>query len=105
MKRLLIGMATVLMSALCTVQPAAAADGVYVVKPVAEKRVKQLPDGPLYWRIENFPTLAQAQAAIGTDRWNPNTVSYDGATSLAAEVAGKVWLFTLGPKGARHRWN
>jgi len=80
-------------------QPAAAADGVYVVKPVAEKRVKQLPDGPLYWRIETFPTLARAQAAIGSDRWNPNTVSYDSATSLAAEVAGKVWLFTLGPKG------
>ena len=99
MKRLLIGMATVLVSGLCAMQPAAAADGVYVVKPVAEKRVKQLPDGPLYWRIENFPTLAQALAAIGPDRWNPNTVSYDGATSLAAEVAGKDWLFTLGPKG------
>ena len=80
-------------------QPGRAADGVYVVKPVAEKRVKQLPDGPLYWRIENFPTLAQAQAAIGPDRWNPTTVSYDSATSLAAEVAGKDWLFTLGPKG------
>ena len=99
MKRLLIGMATVLVSGLCAMQPAAAADGVYVVKPVAEKRVKQLPDGPLYWRIENFPTLAQAQAAIGPGRWNPDTVSYDGATSLAAEVAGKDWLFTLGPKG------
>lgn len=101
MKRplLVICMATVLASAFCTVRPTAAADGVYVVKPVVEKRIKQLPDGPLYWRIENFPTLAQAQAAIGPDRWNPNTVSYDGATALAAEVAGKVWLFTLGPKG------
>ena len=99
MKRLLIVMATVLVSALCALQPAAGADGGYVVKSVAEKKVKQLPDGPLYWRIENFPTLAQAQAAIGPDRWNLNTVSYDGATSLAAEVAGEVWLFTLGPKG------
>jgi hypothetical protein len=98
MKQLLIGMAMVLVSGLCATQPAAAADGVYVVKPVAEKRVKQLPDGPLYWRIESFPTLAQAQAAIGPNRWNPNTVSYDGATSLAAEAAGKDWLFTLGPK-------
>lgn len=100
LKRLLLGMATVLLSGLCAVQPTAAADGVYVVKPVAEKRVKQLPDGPLYWRIENFPTLAQAQAAIGPDRWNPNTVSYDGATSLIAEVAGKIWVVTLGPKDA-----
>jgi hypothetical protein len=55
-------------------------------KPVAEKKVQQLPPGPLFWRIDNFPTLAQAQAAAGP-------------TGLAAEVAGKVWLFTLGPKG------
>ena len=99
MKRLLIGITTIWVSGLCAVQSTAAADGVYVVKPVAEKRVKQLPDGPLYWRIEKFPTLAEAQSAIGTDRWNPNTVSYDAATSLPAEAAGKVWLFTLGPKG------
>jgi len=94
-----MGMAMALAMGPCAVQATAAADGVYVVKPIAEKRVKQLPDGPLYWRIESFPTLAQAQAAIGPDRWNPNTVSYDGAPSLAAEVAGKDWLFTLGPKG------
>jgi hypothetical protein len=56
------------------------------IKPVVEKKVKQLPAGPLFWRIENFPALAQAQAAAGP-------------TGLAAEVAGKVWLFTLGPKG------
>lgn len=58
----------------------------FVVKPVAEKKLKQLPAGPLYWRVENFQTLAQARAA-------------EGATSLAAEVAGKDWLFTLGAKG------
>jgi quercetin dioxygenase-like cupin family protein len=92
-------MVAVLVSGFWTWQPIVAAEGVYVVKPVAEKKVKQLPAGPLYWRVENFPTLAQAQAAIGPDRWNPNTVNYDVATSLAAEVAGKVWLLTLGPKG------
>lgn len=64
----------------------AAAQQKFVIKPVAEKKLKELPAGPLYWRLENFPTLAQAQAAAG-------------ATSLAAEVAGEVWLFTLGPKG------
>ncbi len=58
----------------------------FVIKKVAEKKLKQLPAGPLYWRIENFPTLAKAQAAAGP-------------ASLAADVAGKVWLFTLGPKG------
>jgi len=56
------------------------------IKNVAEKKLKQLPAGPLYWRIETLPTLAQAKAAAGE-------------TSLAAEVSGKVWLFTLGPKG------
>jgi hypothetical protein len=62
----------------------------FEIKPVAEKKVKQLPSGMLYWRIENFPTLAQAEAAAG-------------ATSLAAEVAGKAWLFTLGEKGGATR--
>lgn len=62
----------------------------FEIKPVAEKKVKQLPSGTLYWRLENFPTLAQAEAA-------------GGATSLAAEVAGKVWLFTLGEKGGATR--
>ncbi len=72
----------------------------YVVKPIAEMKVKQLPKGPLYWRVENFPTLDQAKAAAGEYRWNPNTVTYDGWPSLTAEVAGKVWLFTLGSQGA-----
>jgi hypothetical protein len=72
----------------------------YVVKPIAEMKVKQLPKGPLYWRVENFPTLDQAKAAAGEYRWNPDTVSYEGWPSLTAEVGGKVWLFTLGPQGA-----
>ena len=80
--------------------PAAwAADVKYVVKPVAEMKVKQLPKGPLYWRVENFPTLDQAKAAAGQYRWNPDTVTYDGSPSLTAEIAGKVWLFTLGAQG------
>jgi hypothetical protein len=56
------------------------------IKPLAEKKVAELPAGPLFWRIENFPSLPQAQAAAG--RW-----------SLATESAGKAWLFTLGPAG------
>lgn len=78
----------------------AAAQGQYVVKPVAEKKIKQLPAGPLYWRVENFPTVEQAKAAVGPDGWNPDSVRYEATTSLVAEVAGKVWLLTLGPKGA-----
>ena len=66
--------------------PSAVSAQKFEIRPVAEKKVQQLPPGPLFWRIDNFPTLAQAQAAAGP-------------TGLAAEVAGKVWLFTLGAKG------
>lgn len=58
----------------------------FEVKSIAEKKIQNLPSGTLFWRIDNFPTLAQAQAAAGP-------------TALAAEAAGKAWLFTLGPKG------
>jgi hypothetical protein len=77
-----------------------AEDVQYVVKPIAEMKVKQLPKGPLYWRIENFSTLDQAKSAAGEYRWNPDTVIYEGWPALTAEVAGKIWLFTLGPQGA-----
>src|SRR5262249_7963932 len=76
-----------------------AAQAQYVVQPVAEIKVKQLPKGELFWRVESFPTLDKAKAAAPPYRWNPDTVSYDGLPSLTAEVAGKAWLFTLGPKG------
>jgi hypothetical protein len=56
------------------------------IKALAEKEVSELPPGPLFWRIETFPTLAQAQAAAGTN-------------GLTAESEGKVWLFTLGAAG------
>lgn len=81
-----------------TPSPAAAQER-YNVKPVVEMKLKQLPSGPLYWRVENFPTLTQAQDVAKSFRWNPDTVSYDGSPSLAAEVAGKAWLFTLGAQG------
>jgi hypothetical protein len=57
-----------------------------VVKQLAEKRIAELPAGSLFWRIENFATLKDAKAAAG-------------ATSLAVESRGKVWLFTLGSSG------
>ena len=56
------------------------------VTSLAEKKVAQLPPGPWYWRIDTFPSLAQAQAAAGP-------------TALAAEAGGKAWLFTLGAAG------
>jgi quercetin dioxygenase-like cupin family protein len=76
----------------------AAAQQKYVVEPIAEMKVKQLPAGELFWRVESFPSLEAAKTAAPRYRWNPDTVSYDGLPSLSAEVAGKAWLFTLGPK-------
>ncbi|MGB8303619.1 MAG: hypothetical protein WCE36_06985, partial [Pseudolabrys sp.] len=40
-----------------------AAQAQYIVKPVAELKVKELPKGELYWRVESFPTLEEAKAA------------------------------------------
>ena len=65
----------------------AQAQAQFVVTPMVEKKIEQLPAGTLYWQLENFPTLAEAQAAAGP-------------TAMAAEVEGKVWLFTLGPQGS-----
>lgn len=66
--------------------PAAWAQEALVIKALNEKRVTQLPAGPLFWRVETFPTLAAAQAAAGP-------------TAVVAESAGRIWLFTLGPGG------
>jgi quercetin dioxygenase-like cupin family protein len=56
------------------------------IKPIADKKVTELPAGDLYWRIENVASLQAAKEAAG--QWG-----------LAAEAAGKVWLFTLGARG------
>jgi len=53
------------------------------IRPVVEKKVKQLPAGPLYWRIETFRSLADAQARAAAEK-----------AALAAEISGNVWLFT-----------
>jgi hypothetical protein len=91
----LVGLSLTLSSTLRAEAPAP-----YVVKPLAQKKIKQLPPGPLFWRVEIFPTLADAQAAVGPDGWNPASVRYETTTSLIAEVDGKVYVVTLGAKGA-----
>ena len=58
------------------------------IKPLGEKKVAQLPPDPLFWRIENFPSLETAKAA-------------GGEYSLAVESSGKAWLFTLGSRGVQ----
>ncbi len=84
MRRFLIGMVAVLASGWCLWPSTAITQQPLVIKALAEKKVAELPAGQLFWRIENFAALAQAQAAAGP--W-----------ALVAESAGKVWLFTLGP--------
>src|SRR5438093_13727456 len=66
--------------------PGAWAQEALVTTSLAEKRVAQLPAGPLFWRVETFPTLAAAQAAAGP-------------TGLVAESGGRIWLLTLGARG------
>ena len=56
------------------------------IKPLAEKRVDRLPEGTLFWRVENFASASEAAASASP--W-----------SLSVQAAGKVWLFTLGPQG------
>jgi hypothetical protein len=68
------------------VASASVAQQALVIRPLAERKVADLPTGELFWRIENFPSKEAAQAAAGT--W-----------SLVAEAADKVWLFTLGSAG------
>jgi hypothetical protein len=86
MNRSFAALLMVLASSTFLLPPPADAQQKFDIKPVAEKKLKELPPGPWYWRVENFPSLAAAQAAAGP-------------TGLTAEVAGKAWLFTLGPKG------
>lgn len=80
MKRLLAGIAFLCAAFGAAAQPA------LTIKPLAEKKVAQLPPDPLYWRIENFSGIEEAKKAAG--EWG-----------LAVESAGKAWLFTLGAPG------
>jgi quercetin dioxygenase-like cupin family protein len=86
MKRLLLPFVAFVALTACLLPALADAQQALVVKPLAEKKVATLPAGDLFWRIENFPTLAQARS--GASEW-----------ALAIESAGKVWLFTLGAVG------
>lgn len=86
MTRSVIGLVAVLALGPCLLPATAMAQTPLVITALAEKKVAELPAGQLFWRVESFTTLAQAQAAAGT--W-----------ALVAESTGKVWLFTLGPAG------
>ena len=86
MKPRLINMLAAVGTGLFLLSATATAQQVLVTKALTEKKVSQLPARPLFWRLENFPTLAQAEAATGP-------------YGLAVGSGGKVWFFTLGPAG------
>ena len=103
MKQLFAQFGTIAALSLALTTPSLALAGAaakYVVTPVAEKKIEKLPDGPLYWRVETFPTLVDARAAVGPDGWDPAAVKDAIKTALIAEIAGKVYVVTLGAKGA-----
>jgi len=59
MKRILICMIAVLLASWLWLLPSTArADQPLVIKPLAEKKVSELPAVPLFWRIKNFTALA-----------------------------------------------
>lgn len=81
LSRIAIGVAAYCLQAI------AAAHEPLSIKPLAERKVTELPTGQLTWTIETFDSVALADAAAGP--W-----------SLTVQSAGKVWLFSLG-NGAR----
>lgn len=58
----------------------------FFVKPLAEKKVTELPSGDLFWHLATYGTTEQAQQAAGPH-------------GLVAEYDGKVWLFRLAQAG------
>ena len=54
----------------------------FFVKPLAERKVTELPGGELFWHLATFETREKAQQAAGP-------------YGLVAEYDGKVWLFRL----------
>ncbi len=88
MKAILAGLVTAFALTTAILAPSAQAQTPLQITPLAEKKIAELPSGELFWRIETFPTAAQAQNAAG--KW-----------ALVAESAGRIWLFTLGSKAGR----
>jgi hypothetical protein len=62
--------------------------GIVTLAGPAQKRINQLPAGPLYWQVETLPNLTVARAA-------------EKPTGLVVEAERKVWLFTLTSRGER----
>src|SRR6516164_4183911 len=57
---------------------------------LVQKQFATLPAGDLVLRVENFPTIDEAESAAIP-------------ASAVVEAAGKIWLLTLSPKEERSR--
>lgn len=79
--------AVAVLAALATSPVLAQSQGKFIVTKMAEMNVDVLPDGELYWHVENFGSLDEANAASGD-------------YSLTAEFEDKTWLFTLADRNA-----
>lgn len=103
MKPFLIAMVVVVASGLCLPPSTARAQQKFVVKLLAQKKVAELPAGPLFWRIETFDwgLYGSSVDQYGNPAASPlaQARADAGPWSLVAESDGKVWLFTLGPAG------
>lgn len=101
MKKFVAAVIAVVAAGLCP--SAATAQGKFVIKPLAERKVSELPAGPLYWRIERFSSGLYGsgidQYGNSVDDALDHAKAAAGPWSLVAEAAGDVWLFTLGPPG------
>ncbi|MGA8006649.1 MAG: hypothetical protein WCA17_11155 [Burkholderiales bacterium] len=103
MRRFTAGLIAVVAWGLWLSPSTAAAQGKFVIKPLAQRKVSELPAGPLYWRIERFSSGLYGSGVDehgnSVDDALDHAKAAAGPWSLVAEAAGDVWLFTLGPPG------
>ena len=70
----------------CSAPAAIVPEAEFKIEPVAERRLTDLPDGALFWRVERLDSFPLAEAAAGR-------------TGLVVDASGEAWLFTLAPAG------
>ena len=99
MKRILIGLLAFLPSALCSLPSSTIAQQALIVKALAEKKVTELPGGPLFRRLENFPTLAQA--AAGPTDWPLSPVARCGSSTVHTHPGSEAFYVIEGEQSIR----
>ena len=77
----------------------AAAQQKFFIEAIAERKLQQLPAGQLYWRVQNLPTLAQAQAAAVQRHWLLKSRARSGSSRLVqgGSTPGGSKVVEIGP--------